>query len=96
MRGQLEHTRHMARLRHVGFQVKPTACEDHPALDGPFTLLEHRDGRRIAYVETQHHSRLLTTRSAVRAHEEQYGFLRAHAFSPRESLAYVEKLLGET
>jgi hypothetical protein len=35
-------------------------------------------------------------RKAVRELEEQYGILRAQGLNPRESLALVEKLLGET
>ncbi|GAA1045361.1 hypothetical protein GCM10009566_71560 [Streptomyces murinus] len=35
-------------------------------------------------------------REAVREVEEQYGILRAQALPPRESPAFVEKLLGET
>ncbi|WP_447041949.1 Scr1 family TA system antitoxin-like transcriptional regulator [Streptomyces sp. DSM 118878] len=34
-------------------------------------------------------------RKPVREIEEQYGLLRAQALTPRESLAFVEKLLGE-
>jgi hypothetical protein len=40
-------------------------------------------------------SRLYTERRSVRELEEQYGILRAEALTPRESLAFIEKLLGE-
>jgi hypothetical protein len=59
-------------------------------------LIETREGRRIAYVEMHKESRLYTERKLVREFEEQYGILRAQALTPRESLAFVEKLLGET
>ena len=62
---------------------------------GPFTLIETREGRRIAYAEAQKDSRLYTERQPVRELEEQYGILRAQALTPRESLALIEKLLGE-
>ena len=39
-------------------------------------------------------SRLYTERRSVREIEEQYGILRAQALTPRESLAFAEKLLG--
>lgn len=37
-----------------------------------------------------------TDRGTVRQLEEQYGLLRAQALTPRESLTFVEDLLGET
>ncbi|MFD3465705.1 helix-turn-helix domain-containing protein [Streptomyces sp. NPDC058682] len=96
MRGQLEQLLLQGQRRNVEIQVMPTDCEEHCGLGGPFTLIETRDGRRIAYVEVQKESRLYTERAAVRELEEQYGILRAQALTPRASLALVEKLLGET
>ncbi|MFH8338063.1 helix-turn-helix transcriptional regulator [Streptomyces sp. AM6-12] len=96
MRGQLEQVLLTGQRRNVEIQIMPDAREEHAALDGPFTLIETAKGRRIAYVEAHKHSRLLTERKAVREAEEQYGILRAQALPPRESLAFVEKLLGET
>jgi transcriptional regulator with XRE-family HTH domain len=95
-RGQLEQILLIAQRRHVEIQVMPTDREEHAALTGPFTLIETKEGRRIAYVEAYKHSRLFTDRGTVRELEEQYGVLRAQALTPRESLAFVEKLLGET
>ncbi|RNL73121.1 helix-turn-helix transcriptional regulator [Streptomyces sp. I6] len=95
MRGQLEHVLLAGQLRHVEIQVVPTELEEHAGLEGPFTLIETRDGRRIAYVEGYKDSRLHTERQAVREPEEQYGILRAQALTPRASLAFVEELLGE-
>ncbi|WP_326768333.1 helix-turn-helix domain-containing protein [Streptomyces sp. NBC_01591] len=96
MRGQLEHLLLVGHRRNVEIQVMPTEREDHAGLAGPFTLIETREGRRIAYVEVLKDSRLHTDRNSVREIEEQYGLLRAQALTPRESLAVVEKLLGET
>ncbi|MGW7492239.1 helix-turn-helix domain-containing protein [Streptomyces sp. NPDC054786] len=95
MRGQLEQILLRGQRRNVEIQVMPTEREEHPGLDGPFTLIETRDGRRIAYVEAYKDSRLHADRKSVREIEEQYGILRAQALTPRESLAFVEKLLGE-
>jgi hypothetical protein len=95
MRGQLEQVLLYGQLRNVEIQVMPTDLEEHAGLEGPFTLIEMRDGRRIAYVEGYKDSRLHTERRAVRELEEQYGILRAQALTPRASLAFVEKLLGE-
>ncbi|GHB27774.1 helix-turn-helix domain-containing protein [Streptomyces chryseus] len=96
LRGQLEQVLLVGQQRNVELQVLPTKREEHAALGGPFTLIETREGRRIAYVEAHKDSRLHTERSSVREFEEQYGILRAQGLTPRESLAFVEKLLGET
>ncbi|MGW3950491.1 helix-turn-helix domain-containing protein [Streptomyces sp. NPDC004752] len=95
MRGQLEHVLLYGQCRNVEIQVMPVDLEEHAGLEGPFTLIETRDGRRIAYVEGYKDSRLHTERKAVRELEEQYGILRAQAVTPRASLAFVEELLGE-
>ncbi|WP_316753532.1 helix-turn-helix domain-containing protein [Streptomyces herbicida] len=96
MRGQLEQMLLIGQRRNVEIQIMPTEREEHAGLAGPFTLIETRDGRRIACVEAHKDSRLYTERKSVRAFEEQYGILRAEALTPRESLAFIEKLLGET
>ncbi|MFK4693540.1 helix-turn-helix domain-containing protein [Streptomyces pristinaespiralis] len=95
LRGQLEQILLYGQLRNVEIQVMPTEAAEHCGLGGPFTLIENRDGRRMAYVEVQRTSRLYTDRAEVRDAEEQYGILRAQALTPRESLAFVEGLLGE-
>lgn len=96
MRGQLEQMLLIGQRRNVEIQVMPTLREEHAGLAGPFTLIETKEGRRIAYVEAHKDSRLYTERKSVRGFEEQYGILRAEALTPRESLAFMEKLLGET
>ncbi|QNE73940.1 helix-turn-helix domain-containing protein [Streptomyces finlayi] len=96
MRGQLEHLLLCGQQRNVEIQVMPNAREDHAGVAGPFTLIETKEERRIAYVEVHKDSRLYTERRVVREFEEQYGLLRAQALTPRESLTLVERLLGET
>ncbi|WP_031005415.1 helix-turn-helix domain-containing protein [Streptomyces sp. NRRL F-5727] len=96
MRGQLEQVLLIGQRRNVEIQVVPTELEEHAGLEGPFTLIETGDGRRIAYVEGYKDSRLHTDRKPVRELEEQYGILRAQALTPRASLVFVEKLLGES
>lgn len=95
MRGQLEQILLHGHRRNVEIQVMPIAQEEHAGLEGPFTLIETREGQRIAYVEAYKDSRLYTDRTSVRDLEEQYGILRAQALTPRASLELVEKLLGE-
>lgn len=96
MRGELEQILLHGHRRNVEIQVMPTEREEHAGLSGPFTLIETTEGQRIGYAEVHKDSRLYTERKVVRELEEQYGLLRAAALSPRESLALIEKLLGET
>ncbi|MFI7300006.1 helix-turn-helix domain-containing protein [Streptomyces sp. NPDC050121] len=94
-RGQLEHLRLIADKRNVVIQVMPLSRQEHAGLAGPFTLMETKDGRRMAYTEVQGDSRVHTERLKVRELERTYGILRAQAHTPTESLALIEKLLGE-
>jgi transcriptional regulator with XRE-family HTH domain len=94
-RGQLEHLMLIAEKRNVVIQVMPLSRQEHAGLAGPFTLMEAKDGRRIAYTEVQGDSRVHTERHRVRELERTYGILRAQAHTPTESLALIEKLLGE-
>lgn len=96
MRGQLEQLLLCGQRRNVEIQVMLTEVEEHAGLEGPFTLIETREERRIAYVEGYKDSRLYTERKPVRELEEQYGILRAQALTPRETLVLIEKLLGDT
>ncbi|MGC0207270.1 helix-turn-helix domain-containing protein [Streptomyces levis] len=95
LQGQLEQILLFGQRRNVEIQIMLTDVQEHCGLAGPFTLIENRDGRRMAYLEVQRTSRLYTERAEVRDAEEQYGILRAQALTPRESLAFVEGLLGE-
>jgi hypothetical protein len=56
MRGQLEQIILFGQRRNVEIQVMPTEREEHAALGGPFTLIETKEGRRIAYVEAHKES----------------------------------------
>lgn len=85
----------MAEKRNVVIQVMPLSRQEHAGLAGAFTLMEAKDGRRIAYTEVQGDSRVHTERHKVRGLERIYGILRAQAHTPTESLALIEKLLGE-
>lgn len=94
-RGQLEQIVLVGQMRNVEIQVMPIRGGVHAGLGGPFTLMEMRDGRRIAYTEVQGDSRLHTQRARVRELEVVYGIVRAQALTPSDSLALVERLLGE-
>ena len=96
MRGQLEQILLIGQRRNVEIQVMPNDREEHAGLNGTFTLIDTAKGRRIGYVDAHKGSRLYSDVQTVREMEERYGILRAQALTPRESLAFVEKLLGES
>ncbi|MFC0846845.1 Scr1 family TA system antitoxin-like transcriptional regulator [Streptomyces noboritoensis] len=94
-REQLEQLLRIARLRTVELQVMPTDREDCPGIDGPFNLLTTKKGQQVAYTEIQGHPRLITDPEEVRVIITRYGIIRAQALTPRESLALIEKMLGD-
>ncbi|KIE25824.1 DNA-binding protein [Streptomyces sp. MUSC 125] len=94
-RGQLEQLLLIEEKRNVEIQVMPLSRQENAGLAGPFTLMEMKDGRRIAYAEVQGDSRVHTERQRVRELERTYGTLRAQAHTPAESRALIEELLGE-
>ncbi|MFH8711699.1 helix-turn-helix domain-containing protein [Streptomyces zaomyceticus] len=94
-REQLRHIAAAAEMRTVHFQIMPTDREEHPALEGAFTLLTPKGRREVAYIESYRHARLITDPEEVRMYTERYGIIRAQALTPRESLELIEKMLGE-
>ncbi|TQF02590.1 helix-turn-helix domain-containing protein [Kitasatospora acidiphila] len=94
-RGQLEHLLLTGHRRNVEMQIMPLDREDHAGIDGGFTLFARKGGEQICYLETQGRSTLVTDREEVRALNSRYGIIRAQALTPRESLTYIEKLLGD-
>lgn len=50
----------------------------------------------MGHIEVQLISRLLSDPKEIQILEMRYGFIRAQALTPRESLAFIEKLPGET
>ncbi|MFF8591346.1 Scr1 family TA system antitoxin-like transcriptional regulator [Streptomyces sp. NPDC015220] len=95
LRGQLEQLLLFGHERNVELQVMPTARVEHAGLGGAFTLIHLEDERRIGYMEVQEASVLHTAPKKVSPLVSTYGVLRAQALTPRESLAFIEKLLGE-
>ncbi|MGV9990459.1 helix-turn-helix domain-containing protein [Streptomyces sp. NPDC003374] len=94
-RQQLEHLLEVGRLRHVTLQVMPTHCEVHPGLDGKIELLKFEDGTALGRAEGAFNSRPTSDPRQLRVLELRYGTIRAQALPPRESLSFIEQLLGE-
>lgn len=95
MRGQLEQILLTGQQRNVEVQIMPLDREDNAGVDGGFTLYMRKGGEQVGYLETQGRSTLVTDREEVRVLSARYGIIRAQALAPRESLSYIEKLLGE-
>jgi transcriptional regulator with XRE-family HTH domain len=94
-RGQLEQLLVYGHQRNVEMQVMPMGRDEHAGLAGPFTLIHSKNQRRMAYMEVQDVSALYAESKKVSPLEATYGVLRAQALTPRESLTFIEKLLGE-
>ncbi|MQS07244.1 helix-turn-helix domain-containing protein [Streptomyces alkaliphilus] len=96
LHGQCRHLLALAARRNIEIQVLPTEIDDHAALGGPLVLLRPGNGSMVAYLEVQNASALRTDRNAVREIAQRYETIRAQALTPRETLRYIEKLVGET
>ncbi|WP_240135356.1 helix-turn-helix domain-containing protein [Streptomyces sp. MUM 178J] len=95
-RQQLERLLEVGRLRNVSLQVMPTSVEAHPGLDGGIELLKFADGSAVGRSEGAFNGRPVSDPKQIRILELRYGMIRAQALSPRESLALIKQVLGET
>jgi transcriptional regulator with XRE-family HTH domain len=95
-RGQLERLLEVGEFRNVEIQIMPTDREDHAGLTGGFRIFKLRNGAALGYTEVLHVTRLFSQPREVQFLEMQYGTIRAQALTPRESLAFIEKVLRET
>ncbi|MFI9821077.1 helix-turn-helix domain-containing protein [Streptomyces sp. NPDC052013] len=95
-RQQLERLLEVGRLHYVTLQVMPTNTEPHPGLDGRIELLKFPDGTAAGRSDGAFNGRPITDPKQLRILELRYGTIRAQALSSRESLAFIEQLLGET
>lgn len=96
LRRQLERLLEVGQLRHVEVQIMPTDRDDHAGMAGELRVLKLNDGTSVGYSEAQLTSRLISNPKEVQILEMRYGIIRAQALTPRESLAFIEKVLGET
>jgi hypothetical protein len=95
-RQQLEHLLDVAQLRNVTLQVMPTDSGAHPGLSGKIEVLKFEDGRAMGRSDGAFNGRPTSDPKELRILELRYSTIRAQALTPRESLAFVEQLLGET
>lgn len=95
MRKQLEQLLQLGGLRNVDIQVMPLGREGNAGVDGPLRVLRLKDGTTVGYNEVQLISRAIADPKLVQILEIRYGIIRAQALNPQESLAFIEKMLGE-
>lgn len=95
-RQQLEHVLAVAQLRNVTFQVMPTDSGAHPGLSGKIEVLKFEDGTTLGRSDETFNGRPVSEPKDLRILELRYSTIRAMALTPRESLAFIERLLGET
>ncbi|MGW1769593.1 helix-turn-helix domain-containing protein [Streptomyces sp. NPDC002073] len=96
LRQQLEHLLEVGRLRNVEIQVMPMNIEDHAGMGGLIQMLKFGDGTAVGRDEGEFNGRPVSDPKQLRVLELRYGIIRAQALTPRESMAFIEQVLGET
>lgn len=96
LRAQLERLLELGKLRNVTIQVMPTNCDEHAGMEGLVQVLKFADGTAVGRAEGIFNGRPVSDLKQLRILELQYGMIRAQALTPRESLAFIEQVLGET
>ncbi|MFC3238055.1 helix-turn-helix domain-containing protein [Streptomyces nitrosporeus] len=95
-RRQLERLLEIGQMRNVAIQVMPTHREEHPGTGGLIEVLKFPDGSAVGRSEGAFAGRPVSDPKHLRILELRCGMIRAQALSPRESLAFIERVLGET
>ncbi|MET9147603.1 helix-turn-helix domain-containing protein [Streptomyces sp. NPDC003703] len=96
LRRQLQHLLTMSQLRNVELQVMPMNREEHAGLAGGIEVLKFADGTAVGRSPAVANGRPVSDLKQLRILELRYGIIRAQALTPRESMAFIEQLLGET
>jgi transcriptional regulator with XRE-family HTH domain len=96
LRQQLQHTLKLGQLRNVEIQVMPMDRPEHAGTEGGIEVLKFEDGSAVGRSPGVANGRPVSEPRHLRILELRYGIIRAQALSPRESLAFIEQLLGET
>jgi transcriptional regulator with XRE-family HTH domain len=94
-RRQLERLLEVAQLRNVEIQVMPMDRWDHPGTGGRIQVLKFGDGTAVGRMDDEFNGRPVSDLKQLRILELRYGIIRAEALTARESLAFIEQLVGE-
>ncbi|THC53996.1 helix-turn-helix transcriptional regulator [Streptomyces sp. A1499] len=95
-RRQLERLLELGQSRNVALQVMPTDLGEHAGMEGLIQVLKFGDGTAVGRSEGAFNGRPVSDPKQLRVLELRYGMIRAQALPPRESLAFIERMLGET
>ncbi|MEU0693433.1 helix-turn-helix transcriptional regulator [Streptomyces niveus] len=92
---QLAHLVTVSQLPNVTIQVLPFAAGLHALMGTSLTILWLPDGKAVAYTEDQHSGQLLESAKDVEDLRLSYDLLRDLALSPRESVAFIKRLMED-
>ncbi|MFF0831804.1 MULTISPECIES: helix-turn-helix domain-containing protein [unclassified Streptomyces] len=95
-RQQFERLLEVGRLNNVSLQVMPMDSVAHSGMAGRIELLKFEDGTAVGRSDGAFNGRPASGLRQLRILELRYGTIRAQALPPGESLALIERLLGET
>ncbi|MEV5430142.1 helix-turn-helix transcriptional regulator [Streptomyces sp. NPDC052701] len=93
---QFERLLEVGRLNNVSLQVMPMDSVAHPGMSGRIELLKFEDGTAVGRSDGAFNGRPASDPRQLRILELRYGTIRAQALPPGETLALIERLLGET
>ena len=95
MMAQYEHMLTCAGRANVILQVMPLDRGEHAGVEGPITLIETPECERLAYMECNGTSSLVSRPEEVGAFARRYAMIGQQALRPEESLSLIEQLAGE-
>ncbi|WP_405676114.1 helix-turn-helix domain-containing protein [Streptomyces sp. NBC_01511] len=95
-RQQLERLLEVGEMRNVEIQVMPTNAWEHPGTGGRIQVLKFGDGSAVGRTDDEYGGRPVSDPRRLRILELRYGIIRAGALTPGESMALIERVLGET
>lgn len=98
LRDQLRSLAEDAQRDNVTMQVLPLERGlrgDHAGARGPMVLVETKEHRRLAYLEVEEVSHLVSKPAEVAQLSHRYAKIRAQALSPDDSLSLIERLAGD-
>lgn len=95
MKAQYEHLLACAQHPNVVLQVMPLERGEHAGVEGPLTLIETSECERLAYVECNGTSTLVSRPGDVGLLARRCAMIGQQALRPDESLGLIQKLAGE-
>ena len=97
MRSQLHHLMRLAELPHINMQVLPISVGEHPAMSGPFTILNFREvtDPDVVYLDTQVGGLYLEKDNEVCDYRLIFDKLRMLATDPEDTIGFIHKIVKE-